>query len=139
MHNYNLFSEPTCHTLRYEDFYVDPVSKCRSKIRLEQRRCMGSCDAKQQLHKQQHQNQQQIHKQQLHKQHQNQQQLQNQQQTPLKQQDTTSKSCCRPKKLKQQIVSLICPDGATLNTRVALVKNCQCFGCWKWLIIYYYN
>jgi len=36
-------SEPTCHRLEYREFYEDPATKCRTRVRVKHRRCQGSC------------------------------------------------------------------------------------------------
>ncbi|KAL8561823.1 hypothetical protein ACOMHN_046949 [Nucella lapillus] len=34
---------PTCREIVFRDIYVDPKTKCRSKVRIKYRRCEGSC------------------------------------------------------------------------------------------------
>ena len=36
-------SEPTCQRLEYREFYEDPATKCRTRVRVKHRRCQGSC------------------------------------------------------------------------------------------------
>ena len=36
-------AEPTCQRLEYRDYYEDPTSKCRTRVRVKHRRCQGSC------------------------------------------------------------------------------------------------
>ena len=35
--------EPTCQRLEYREFYEDPATKCRTRVRVKHRRCQGSC------------------------------------------------------------------------------------------------
>ena len=36
-------AEPTCQRLEYRDYYEDPATKCRTRVRVKHRRCQGSC------------------------------------------------------------------------------------------------
>lgn len=38
-----IFPAPTCREIVFRDIYVDPKTKCQSKVRIKYRRCEGSC------------------------------------------------------------------------------------------------
>ncbi|KAK7489547.1 hypothetical protein BaRGS_00019181 [Batillaria attramentaria] len=42
-HNHMCQRAPTCREIVFRDIYVDPKTKCQSKVRIKYRRCEGSC------------------------------------------------------------------------------------------------